>query len=128
MRLLLDTQIALWAITDSPRLSADARSMITDSRNDLYFSAATVWEISIKHGLARGNMPVSGREASELFSEAGYLELPISSVHAAATEELPDHHADPFDRILVAQAISEPLRLLTHDKLLTRYGDMVEFV
>jgi PIN domain nuclease of toxin-antitoxin system len=128
MRLLLDTQIALWAITDSPRLSDVARGMIMDSANDVYFSAASIWEIAIKHRLGRERMPVSGREAASLFDEAGYLELPVSSSHAAATEELPSHHADPFDRILVAQAITEPLRFLTHDRMLSQYGDVVEFV
>jgi len=128
MRLLLDTQIALWAITDSPRLPDCARSMIMDSANAIYFSAATIWEIAIKHRLGRAHMPVSGREAADLFNEAGYLELPVSSAHAAATEDLPAHHADPFDRILVAQAVSEPLRFLTHDRLLVQYGDVVEFV
>ena len=73
-------------------------------------------------------MPVSGSDAADMFAEAGYVELPISSVHASATEELPPHHADPFDRILVAQAVSEPLRLLTHDRALTHYGDCVELV
>lgn len=129
MRLLLDTQIALWALIDSPRLSKAARGMIADDRNTVYFSAATVWEISIKHQLARKHMPVSGDEASALFTKAGYMELPITAVHAAATERLPPHHADLFDRMLVAQAISEPLRLLTHDRLLLRYTtDAVEFV
>lgn len=127
MRLLLDTQLALWALTDSPRLSAAARDAILDEGNDVYFSAATVWEIAIKHQLARKDMPVSGAEAAALFAESGYLELPITAVHAAATEQLPPHHSDPFDRILVAQAIAEPLRLLTHDRLLTRYGDAVQF-
>ncbi len=128
MRLLLDTQIALWALTDSPRLSAKARMWIEPIENDIYFSAASIWEISIKHRLARKDMPVSGAEAAKLFLEAGYYELPVTSIHAAATEQLPPHHEDPFDRILVAQAFSEPLRLLTHDRQLPAYGDCVEFV
>jgi PIN domain nuclease of toxin-antitoxin system len=128
MRLLLDTQIALWALTDSPRLSARARTLIEQGGNDIYFSAASVWEIAIKHRLARRDMPVSGVEAAKLFLEAGYQELPVTSIHAAATEQLPPHHEDPFDRILVAQALSEPLRLLTHDRQLPAYGECVEFV
>jgi len=128
VRLLLDTQIALWAVTDSPRLSDAARHLILTPANDIYFSAATVWEISIKHALSRGDMPVSGSEAASLFAEAGYLELPVNAIHAAATEELPSHHADPFDRILVAQARSEPMLLLTHDGLLPKYGECVRFV
>jgi len=128
VRILLDTQIALWAITDSPRLSITGRDLILDAGNDIYFSAATVWEIAIKHRLGREDMPVSGAEARKLFRESGYLELPISADHAAAIELLPLIHADPFDRILVAQAISEPLRLLTHDRLLPGYGDAIQFV
>lgn len=128
MRLLLDTQIALWALTDNPRLSVRARTLIKQSDNEIYFSAASVWEIAIKHRLARRDMPVSGAEASKLFLEAGYQELPVTAIHAAATEQLPPNHEDPFDRILVAQALSEPLRLLTHDRQLPAYGECVEFV
>lgn len=128
MRLLLDTQIALWALTDSPRLSAKARAWIESCENDIYFSAASIWEIAIKHRLARKDMPISGLEAARLFREAGYYELPVTAVHAAATEQLPPHHEDPFDRMLVAQAFSEPLRLLTHDRQLPAYGEWVEFV
>ena len=128
MKLLLDTHIALWALIDSPRLSDIAHSLIQNEKNSIYFSAATVWEIAIKHRLARKDMPVSGHEASEYFIQAGYIELPITAIHTATTEKLPLHHSDPFDRILVAQAITEPLRLLTHDRLLMRYGDMVQFV
>jgi PIN domain nuclease of toxin-antitoxin system len=127
MNILLDTQIALWALADSPRLSVKAREWIMDAGNSVFFSAASVWEIAIKHRLARGDMPVSGAEAAKLFREAGYIELPVTALHAAATENLPAHHADPFDRILVAQAMQEPLRLLTHDRQLISYGDWVEF-
>lgn len=73
-------------------------------------------------------MPVSGEEAHALLLEAGYLELPISSAHAAATELLPNHHADPFDRMLVAQSRVEPMRLLTHDRQLLAYGEFVQWV
>lgn len=128
MRILLDTHIALWALIDSPRLPRKARDLILDAENTIYFSAASVWEIAIKHRLARGDMPVSGSEARKLLKEAGYIELPITSSHAAATEELPLHHSDPFDRILVAQAVSEPMRLLTHDSKLPAYGDCIEYV
>ena len=128
MKLLLDTQIALWALTDSPRLPGKAREWILDEGNTVFFSAASVWEIAIKHRLARGDMPVSGAEAAKLFREAGYIELPVTALHAAATADLPAHHADPFDRMLIAQAMQEPLRFLTHDRLLQAYGDWVEFV
>ena len=128
MRVLLDTHIALWALTGSRRLPARARELILDSGNDIYFSAATVWEIAIKHRLAGKEMPVSGALAGKLFAEAGYIELPVNAVHAAATERLPMLHSDPFDRILVAQALVEPLHLITHDRTLAQYGKWVELV
>lgn len=128
MNLLLDTQVALWALTGSSRLPARARELILTPEAIIYFSAATVWEIAIKHRLARGDMPVSGKEAADLFIEAGYVELAVTAAHAAATEDLPLHHADPFDRILVAQAHYTPLRLVTHDKQLLAYGGSIEWV
>jgi PIN domain nuclease of toxin-antitoxin system len=127
MRILLDTHVALWAIADSPDLPAEARKLIL-SAADVYVSAASIWEISIKHGLGRGNMPLSGAEATAYFEEAGYLSLPITAEHAVYVEQLPPHHADPFDRILAAQAICEPMRLVTHDAQLARYSDTVILV
>jgi len=127
MRILLDTHVALWAIADSPGLPAEARRLIL-SAADVYISAASIWEISIKHGLGRGNMPLSGAEATAYFEEAGYLSLPITAEHAVYVEQLPPHHADPFDRILAAQAICEPMRLVTHDAQLARYSDTVILV
>jgi len=125
LRLLLDTHVALWALTDDPRLSQRARALIEDPANDVLVSAASVWEIAIKHALGRGDMPISGDKALDWFRRAGYQLLPIVPEHAAAVEHLPDHHRDPFDRLLVSQAITEPLRLLTHDPLVIRYGDVV---
>jgi PIN domain nuclease of toxin-antitoxin system len=113
--LLLDTHVALWALTDDPRLSQRARALIEEPANDIVVSAASVWEIAIKHALGRGDMPISGDQALDWFRQAGYQLLPIAPEHAAAVEHLPDHHRDPFDRLLVAQATTEPLRLLTHD-------------
>jgi PIN domain nuclease of toxin-antitoxin system len=128
LRLLLDTHVALWALTDNRKLSRKARALIQDPQNDIYFSAATIWEIAIKHALARKDMPVSATEAQKYFIAAGYIELPVHAHHAAAVESLPGHHADPFDRILVAQAQHEPMKLLTHDRQLIAYGQSIEFV
>lgn len=128
MRLLLDTHIALWAITDSPKLPKHARDLILAPSSEVFVSAASIWEIAIKHNLNRGNMPVSGAEAARYFSEAGYTLLPVTAEHAAATETLPLHHADPFDRMLVAQAFTEPFRLVTHDGVVARYGDVILLV
>ena len=127
MKLLLDTHIALWAIADSPRLSAKARDLIDNAENDVVVSAATIWEIAIKHALARGgpnDMPISGQEALGYFREAGFVLLEVAAAHAAAVETLPLLNADPFDRLLVAQALLEPLRLLTHDSRVAAYSDL----
>ena len=88
-------------------------------------SAASVWEISIKHALARADMPVSGSDALRFFRQAGYQMLSVTAEHAAAVDGLPQIHRDPFDRIIVAQALVEPLRLVTHDATLKAYGDTV---
>jgi PIN domain nuclease of toxin-antitoxin system len=128
VRLVLDTHVALWAIADSLRMPLEARRLILAPPNEVYVSAAPVWEISIKHGLGRGNMPISGRQTLAFFEEAGYLFLEVSADHAALVEELAPHHAGPFDRMLVAQALAEPMRLLTHDGILTRYSDTVILV
>jgi PIN domain nuclease of toxin-antitoxin system len=125
MRLLLDTPVALWAITDDPRLSAPARKLIADPANAVTVTAASLWEIAIKHALARGDMPISAMDAIGWFTESGYRLLDISPLHAAAVETLPALHNDPFDRLLVAQALAEPLRLLTRDRLVARYSDTI---
>ena len=125
MNLLLDTHIALWAITDNPKLPKKARDMIESSKSTVWISAATVWEIAIKHSLGRGDMPVSSQDALRYFRESGYRFLPVEPEHAAAVEDLATHHADPFDRILVAQALVEPLRLMTHDPMVARYNDTI---
>ena len=131
MRVLLDTHIGLWAVTDDRKLPARARELITEPTNDVFVSVANLWEIAIKHALARGavnDMPVSAEEALGYFREAGYLLLDIVPAHAVAVEGLPPLHADPFDRMLVAQALTVPLRLLTHDHRVARYSDTVILV
>jgi PIN domain nuclease of toxin-antitoxin system len=125
MRILLDTHIALWALTDDARLKSTARQMIEAPGNVVVVSAVSVWEIAIKHALGRGDMPISSGEALAYFTEAGYALLAITPEHAAAVEGLPAIHADPFDRLLVAQALTEPLRLLTHDANVARYSDTI---
>ncbi len=125
MNLLLDTHIALWALVDSPRLSSRARELILDPHNTVSVSAASVWEIAIKHDLGRGEMPISGEAALRYFRASGYRFLPVEPEHAAAVETLPAHHNDPFDRLLIAQAQVEPMRLLSHDHQIARYGELV---
>jgi len=122
MRLLLDTQIFLWSVTDDRKLTKAARKLILDA-DDVFVSSASIWEASIKAGLGKldvdVNLLVSEIEAS------GFSELPVRAVHAAMVRDLPDIHRDPFDRLLVAQALSEPLRFVTSDGHLSRYTDLV---
>lgn len=125
MNLLLDTHVALWAITDSPKLPLKARDLIQSRKTTVWISAASVWEIAIKHTLGRGDMPVSGQDATRYFHESGYRFLAVEAEHAAAVEDLAAHHQDPFDRILVAQALVEPMRLMTHDPLVALYSDTI---
>ncbi|TVR01530.1 MAG: type II toxin-antitoxin system VapC family toxin [Spirochaetaceae bacterium] len=126
MRLLLDTHILLWAITADRLLPDAARHLIEDSRNEVVFSAASVWEITIKHSIRSDAMPVSGAEALHWFRRAGYRELSITPEHTVV--QLEPIHRDPFDRMLVAQALAEPLRLVTHDEVVARYSDTVILV
>jgi PIN domain nuclease of toxin-antitoxin system len=128
VNVLLDTHIALWAIADSPRLPQTARALILAQTNTIYVSIASIWEIGIKHSLRRGDMPVSGETALHYFRDAGYRILPIEAEHAVAVEALPLHHQDPFDRLLVAQALTEPLRLISHDRQVAQYSDTVILV
>ncbi|MDG4553250.1 MAG: type II toxin-antitoxin system VapC family toxin [Candidatus Competibacter sp.] len=128
MNVLLDTHVALWAITDSPRLSLKARDILLGARSRLWVSTASLWEIAIKHSLGRGAMPVSGEDALGYFRQAGYGILPIEAEHAVAVEQLAPHHQDPFDRLLVAQALTEPMRLLTHDERVASYSDAIILV
>jgi PIN domain nuclease of toxin-antitoxin system len=128
MRLLLDTQVALWGLTNDPRLTLKAQELILNPGNEIFVSVASVWEISIKYQLGRGDMPVSGSRATELFATAGYELLPIQAAHAVAVESLPYIHSDPFDRLLVCQALTEPMRLITHDRTVAQYSDTIIFV
>jgi PIN domain nuclease of toxin-antitoxin system len=125
VNVLLDTHIALWAIQDSPSLTSRAREIILSPGNTIHVSTASVWEISIKFSLDHGDMPIGGKEALAYFREAGYRILPIEPEHVVEVQNLPAHHKDPFDRLLVAQALTEPMRLLTHDSLVARYSDTI---
>jgi PIN domain nuclease of toxin-antitoxin system len=125
LNLLLDTHVALWAITDSPKLPKKARELIESPKTAVWISTASVWEIAIKHALGRGDMPVSSLDAVRYFRESGYRLLPVEAEHAMAVEELPVHHQDPFDRILVGQALVEPMRLMTNEPIVARYSDTI---
>ena len=128
MNLLLVTHIALGAITDDVKLSQKTRKLILSPRNTIWVSAVNLWEIAIKHSLGRETMPISGKQAIQYFSEAGYRYLSIEPEHAAAIEDLPLLHQDPFDRLLTTQALIEPMRLITHDTKLAQYSDTIILV
>ena len=128
MNLLLDTHLLLWAASEPQRLSAKARTLLLDPANHLLFSAASLWEISIKNGLERSDFNVDPRRLWRMLVINGYRELPVTSEHTVAVNDLPHLHKDPFDRILVAQARVEGLTLLTADKMVAKYGDGVRKV
>ena len=119
MRLLLDTHILLWTLLTPGRLPSAARDALADDANDTVVSAASVWEIAIKHALGRLNVPVD--RLDELIAELGCTLLPITLPHAIAAGALPRLHNDPFDRMLIAQARHEALTLVTADVTLRRY-------
>ena len=125
MNVLLDTHVALWAITDSDRLSRTARELISAERAVVWVSVVSLWEIAIKHSLGRGDVPVSAKAAAGYFRESGFRILAIQAEHTLGTENLPAIHGDPFDRLLVAQALAEPMRLLTSDALVAQYSDTI---
>lgn len=128
MKLLLDTQILLWAAGQPERLSARARKLLDDPRNELLFSAASLWEVAIKSTLGREDFQVEPRLLRRGLLDNGYVELPVTSEHAVGIDTLPPHHKDPFDRLLVAQALVEGVVLLTADAQLARYRGPVRKV
>ncbi len=128
MKLLLDTHVLLWAAGMPERLSEDARALIEAEENTLIFSAASLWEMAIKHSLGRSDFRVDARVLRRGLLDNGYGELPILSEHAVAVDGLPPIHRDPFDRLLVAQATVEGITLLTSDTVIARYPGPVRLV
>lgn len=122
MRLLVDTHVAIWLVTEPDLIPAGIIDLLADRANEAFVSAATIWEIAIKHPLKRADAPpFSAQQGLEEFRAAGLAVLDITSAHAAAVEDLPLLHFDPFDRLIVAQAKFEPMRLVTHDATLAKY-------
>ena len=128
MKWLLDTHLLLWAAGQPERLSTEARALIEAPESELLFSAASLWEITIKRALGREDFQVDGRVLRRGLLDNGYLELPITSRHALAVELLPPIHKDPFDRLLLAQASVEGIVLLTADPILARYPGPVRLI
>lgn len=125
MRLLLDTHVFLWCVKNDRRFSKTARTKVLHA-SEVYVSSASIWEATIKIKLKK--LDASVGELVEAITESGFLELPITALHAAAVSHLSEIHRDPFDRILIAQAISEPLTFLTADAVFRNYSDLVEVI
>jgi PIN domain nuclease of toxin-antitoxin system len=125
VRLLLDTHVLLWALQDHPRIRK-IRKRLLDPDHEVFFSVASLWEIAIKQAI--GKIDADPAAIRDVAREDGFVELPILGTHVLAIMELPPLHRDPFDRLLVAQAASEPMHLLTGDALLAGYGELVELI
>ena len=128
MKLLLDTHLLLWAAGRPERLSAAAQELLEAEDNELVFSTASLWEVVIKRGLGREDFKVDPRLLRRGLLDNGYSELPIGSEHVVAIDTLPPLHKDPFDRVLIAQALVEGITLLTRDPVVARYPAPVRAV
>lgn len=128
MRVLLDTHVLLWALAEPRRLDRETRATIESGDTEVLFSAASIWEIAIENGLGRSDSAFDPAEISRAALETGFTELAVRSNAAALVAQLPALHRDPFDRILVAQAIVEPATLYTADQQLVPYSDLVRHI
>lgn len=122
---MLDTHVLIWALGEPHRLAPPVRALLEDPDQEVLFSAASLWEISIKAALGRTDFKVEPREILAAALGAGFVELPVRSAAALVVADLPLHHRDPFDRLLVAQALTEPARLYTVDAALEPYSELV---
>ena len=125
MRILLDTQLFLWYLSNSAEMTKARRARI-DQADEVYISAASIWEAIIKIGLRR--LDANPLDLVAGIHGSGFRELPVTAQHTLAVHTLPDLHRDPFDRLLIAQALSEPLSLYTSDRMLPSYSPTIQFV
>lgn len=128
MKLLLDTHVLLWAAGEPDRLPAEAQALLLDPANELLFSVASLWEVAIKSGLGRADFRVDPGLLRRGLRDNGYEEVPVLGTHAVQVAALPPIHRDPFDRMLVAQALVEAVTLLTVDAVLSRYPGPVRLL
>lgn len=127
MKLLIDTHVLLWWLNDDPKLPTRADVIISDSKNEVFVSSISLWEIAIKSTL--GKLDADVNEIRETVFQNGMKPLPFTLEHAVAVAAIPlEAHRDPFDRALIAQAQYEPLHLLTHDRAMAAYGEPILFV
>jgi PIN domain nuclease of toxin-antitoxin system len=124
VKLLLDTHLLLWAAVGNPALPHEARLAIEDQDNSLYFSVASLWEIVIKSQLGRDDFQIDARLLRRNLLDAGYAEMSIEAPHTFEVAHLPPLHKDPFDRLLIGQAIAEGILLFTHDNLVGQYHNL----
>ena len=125
MLILLDTHYLIWAIDDPARIPPAIAEILRDPSNNVLFSAASVWEIAIKHQLGRPDFNKQPKRIADAAVQTGFVPLNVTSQDAVNVAGLPMHHRDPFDRLLVAQAMAQPARLLTADPMLARYSELV---
>ena len=128
MKLLLDTHILIWALNNDPRLSRKARTLIQDQNNTIYCSSVSIWEISIKHSSHPEHVKFSGEQLAFYCGQAGFIPLEMREKHVFSLETISQKegslkHHDPFDRMLIAQAKAEHMKLITHDSLLGQYSE-----
>ncbi|WP_397601267.1 type II toxin-antitoxin system VapC family toxin [Silvanigrella sp.] len=125
MKILLDTHILLWVLEDSKKLSKKAREII-DNASEVYISSVSAWEIMIKVQI--GKLDIDLNNIQKIFRESNFIELSLKLEHILELKNLPDYHKDPFDRMLIAQALNEPLKLITADATVKKYSDIIELV
>lgn len=127
-RVLLDTHLLIWALDEYHRLPVEVRDIIEEPQNEIAFSAVSIWEIAIKVRLGKADFAVRPEEIAASAVATGFFELPLRWQAAAAVADLPMHHRDPFDRVMVAQAITEPIHFYTADRKLAQYSALIRVV
>jgi len=128
MKILLDSHLLVWLAAATAKLSPAARVFIEDTQNTLFFSSASIWELMVKYALGRDDIPVHPRVLHRALLDNGFTELVITSDHTFNVEHLPPIHKDPFDRILIAQSLSEGMILLTSDETIAQYNGPIQLV
>jgi PIN domain nuclease of toxin-antitoxin system len=126
--MLVDTHLLLWAVASPRRLPKGARSLLLDAANEVFYSAASIWKVAIKSALRRRDFEANPTVLVRALAQSGFAKLPVTAAHAARVAGLPAIHRDPFDRLLVAQSLAEPMTLLTNDAVLVGYGPLVQVV
>ena len=128
MDILIDTNVLIWAVGESDRLSVSVKQALMARGNTVYYSAVSIWEIAIKFSLKRADFVISADRVVEGAGLIGFVDIPLNVATAGSVRHLPMHHGDPFDRLLIAQALAGPMRFYTADAALAVYSDLVHIV